>query len=305
MTQPLITEEQAIENFYREIASYSRHQSHKSRIEMAVSLAQKAHRDQVRELTGEPYLIHPLAVASMLAQRVDDVDTIIAAIIHDTVKDNPLYTMDLIYDTFGSRIGFMVDAVTDSTPYFLKNKSILCNDKIEKIIAWGLHDVGVLLIKLADREHNLATINGLDPKKQIRMSFESQAIYIPLKDSIKFENHPKPLSSYIASLNAFCQTNAITDASSFKTCLMNVMYKDFDDETYLFTYSHSHRVCWTIENKELFYSMIEDEWFANAITIKRMEQIHNWPFFVEFLFVQAMIGNDAISLDLMGVSSDD
>ncbi|MCS6982974.1 MAG: HD domain-containing protein [Candidatus Absconditabacterales bacterium] len=297
-----LTEQQAIDQFYGAIEHYPRFAQHKSLIYTAVNFAQKAHQGQERKLTGEPYLTHPLAVATMVAHRVDDYEAVLGAILHDTVEDSPPITLDMIYDTFGSRVGFMVDAVTDATHYYLKHKDILCQDKIEKILAGGLRDIAIFLIKLADREHNLTTIDGLDPKKQVRMSFESQAIYVPLKQIIQYNDNPKPLTYYIDQLNKFCATHAITDYPSFKSYLMNVMYRDFDDQTYLFTYSHSHRVLWTIENKALFYGMIEEDAFANAIDIVRMEQIYEGHFFVEFLFTKAS-GSEALSLDLGGITS--
>lgn len=157
------------------------------RIEKAVAIAKKAHEGQFRK-TGEPYIIHPLAVKKILEEWGMDEDTIIAGILHDTVEDTEL-TLDDIRNEFGESVAFLVDGVTklstartgmrDIDTYLPETK----DNFLRLMIALG-DDIRVLIIKLADRLHNLRTLSALPPDKQKKIAKETLEVFAPLADRL-------------------------------------------------------------------------------------------------------------------------
>ncbi len=157
------------------------------RVEKAVEMARKAHEGQLRK-TGEPYINHPLAVKKILEEWGMDEDTIIAGILHDTVEDTNL-TLDDIRKEFGESVAFLVDGVTklstardgmrDIDTYLPETK----NNFLRLMIALG-DDIRVLIIKLADRLHNLRTLSALPPDKQKKIAKETLEVFAPLADRL-------------------------------------------------------------------------------------------------------------------------
>ena len=159
----------------------------KSRIDRAVEIAKQAHEGQLRK-TGEPYIIHPLAVKKILEEWGMDEDTSIAGGLHDTVEDTNL-TLDDIRKEFGESVAFLVDGVTklsnartgmrDIDTYLPATK----DNFLRLMIALG-DDIRVLIIKLADRLHNLRTLSALPPDKQKKIAKETLEIFAPLADRL-------------------------------------------------------------------------------------------------------------------------
>ena len=137
--------------------------------QQAIALATKAHEGQLRK-TGEPYIIHPLAVQKILEDWHMDEDTIIAGILHDTVEDTDL-TLKEIEQQFGKDVAFLVNGVTKlgKTRSGMKNLDEYLpqtSDNLLKLLIATGQDIRVLIIKLADRLHNLRTLSALPPAKQ-------------------------------------------------------------------------------------------------------------------------------------------
>ena len=157
------------------------------RVQHAVSVATKAHDGQFRK-TGEPYIVHPLAVKKILEEWGMDEDTIIAGILHDTLEDTSLTLNDIKQD-FGESVAFLVDGVTklstarngmrDIDTYLPATK----DNFLRLMIALG-DDIRVLIIKLADRLHNLRTLSALPPDKQKKIAKESLEVFAPLADRL-------------------------------------------------------------------------------------------------------------------------
>ena len=158
------------------------------RIKKAITIATKAHEGQLRK-TGEPYIIHPLAVMKLLQEWNMDEDSIIAGILHDTVEDTNL-TLKEIEDEFGKDVAFLVNGVTKlgKARSGMKNLDEYLpetgNNLLKLLIATG-QDVRVLIIKLADRLHNLRTLGALPPEKQKKIARESLDVFAPLADRLQ------------------------------------------------------------------------------------------------------------------------
>ncbi len=158
------------------------------RLQEAIDLATKCHEGQMRK-TGEPYIIHPLAVMKILQEWNMDEDTVIAGVLHDTVEDTPL-TLKEIEDQFGKDVAFIVNGVTklskarsgmkDLDEYLPKTSDNL----LKLLIATG-QDIRVLIVKLADRLHNLRTLSALSPEKQQKIARESLEVFAPLADRLQ------------------------------------------------------------------------------------------------------------------------
>jgi len=147
-------------------------------IEQAFEVARDAHAEQVRR-SGEPYIAHPLGVALILANLgLDDV-TIAAALLHDAVEDTALTSADL-EDGFGSTVAAIVDGVTKLDRLQFDSKEAQQAATLRKMLVAMAKDIRVLLIKLADRLHNMRTIASLPEAKQRRIAQETLDIYAPL-----------------------------------------------------------------------------------------------------------------------------
>jgi GTP diphosphokinase / guanosine-3',5'-bis(diphosphate) 3'-diphosphatase len=147
-------------------------------VEHAFDVARGAHSEQVRR-SGEPYIAHPLGVAMILADLgLDDV-TIAAALLHDAVEDTSLTTSDLESD-FGTDVATIVDGVTKLDRLQFDSKEAQQSATLRKMLVAMAKDIRVLLIKLADRLHNMRTIASLPDAKQRRIAQETLDIYAPL-----------------------------------------------------------------------------------------------------------------------------
>src|SRR6476660_7441586 len=147
-------------------------------IEHAYAVAREAHADQIRR-SGEPYIAHPLGVAMVLARLgLDDV-TIAGALLHDAVEDTELTLADLV-DEFGDDVGAIVDGVTKLDRLEFDSREAQQAATMRKMLVAMAKDIRVLLIKLADRLHNMQTIASLPEAKQRRIAQESLDVYAPL-----------------------------------------------------------------------------------------------------------------------------
>lgn len=159
-----------------------------SLIEKAYNLASLAHKEQVRK-SGEPYIVHPLCVAIILADLEMDKETIAAGLLHDVVEDT-IYTSEEIEKYFGADVALLVDGVTKLQSLQLgDNNSVMDKDKeklemqaenLRKMFLAMAKDIRVIIIKLADRLHNMRTLKYMKPEKQQRIARETLDIYAPI-----------------------------------------------------------------------------------------------------------------------------
>ncbi|MBF0609404.1 MAG: bifunctional (p)ppGpp synthetase/guanosine-3',5'-bis(diphosphate) 3'-pyrophosphohydrolase [Candidatus Magnetobacterium sp. LHC-1] len=151
-------------------------------IKLAYHFTHEAHCDQ-RRREGTPYVGHPLAVASILADMHLDVPTIISGLLHDTVEDTDT-TIDDIGDIFGVDVAYMVNALTKLTQMEFKTREETQAENFRKMFMAMAEDVRVILIKFADRLHNMRTLEFMPSDKQKRISAETLDIYAPLANRL-------------------------------------------------------------------------------------------------------------------------
>lgn len=144
----------------------------------AYDVAEEMHRSQLRK-SGEPYLIHPMAVAEILADLGMDEETIVAGLLHDVVEDTEYTEKQLVAD-FGEEVGLLVDGVTKLGSLKFQSKEERQAENLRKMFLAMSKDIRVLIIKLSDRLHNLRTINYMTHDKIIEKCRETLDIYAPL-----------------------------------------------------------------------------------------------------------------------------
>lgn len=172
---------EAFESLRQELANYFDDQQIKV-VEDAFALAKYAHEGQKRH-TGEPYITHPLAVAKILAEMRMDSPTIIAAILHDVIEDTMIQKQDLIAK-FGKEVANLVDGVTKLTQIEFETRAQAQAENFRKMVMAMARDIRVILIKLADRLHNMRTIESLPRKKRHRIAKETLEIFAPIANRL-------------------------------------------------------------------------------------------------------------------------
>ena len=154
-----------------------------SMIEKAYQIAKEAHKAQKRK-SGEPYIIHPLCVAIILADLEMDKETLEAALLQDVVEDTVM-TLDELKQEFGEEVALLVDGVTKLTQLsWSADKVELQAENLRKMFLAMAKDIRVILIKLADRLHNLRTLQFQSPAKQKEKARETLDIYSPIADRL-------------------------------------------------------------------------------------------------------------------------
>ena len=191
-------------------------------IERALELAITLHVDQFRK-SGEPYVVHPIAVATITASFSADETMVIAALLHDVVEDTD-YSTEKIEEQFGKDVTHIVEGLTKIVT--IRDENLIASGRDERISSSALsfrkmliasiEDVRVLIIKLCDRLHNMLTLDALPPAKQQRISEETLVVYAPIAHRLgisRIKNHLEDLSfkyiypSEYQKIDAYIQSN--------------------------------------------------------------------------------------------------
>ena len=158
--------------------SYIKRESDVELIHKAYDIAKDRHQGQTRK-SGDPYITHPVAVAKILADLGSGPHSLIAALLHDTVEDTDL-TLKEVESIFGIEVRTLVDGVTKISKLSFNNGLISQADNHQKMLLAMAKDIRVILIKIADRLHNVRTLDSMAPEKQYRIAKETLEIYAPL-----------------------------------------------------------------------------------------------------------------------------
>ena len=151
-------------------------------IKLACDVASHAHILQKRK-SGEPYITHPIEVATIITQWGLDWQTIASALLHDVVEDTEVTKADL-EQIFGTNIAELVDSVTKLDKIHFESEEIAHAEYFRKVVLAMAKDVRVILIKLADRLHNMLTLSAMKPEKRKRIALETMEIYVPIANKI-------------------------------------------------------------------------------------------------------------------------
>ncbi len=184
-------ENTAITKAYKELLKVSYQtlsKDDKKLIRQAFEVAMDAHKDQRRK-SGEAYIFHPIAVAKIVAQEIGlDATSIAAALLHDVVEDNPNYTIADIEQMFGETVARIVDGLTKISSLKKDMDVSLQAENFRKMLLTLNEDVRVIIIKIADRLHNMQTMDSMRSDKQVKIASETLYIYAPLAHRIGLYN---------------------------------------------------------------------------------------------------------------------
>jgi len=184
-------ENAAIAKEYKELLKISYRlltKEDKKLIRKAFDIAVDAHKD-VRRKSGEAYIFHPIAVAKIVASEIGlDATSIAAALLHDVVEDNPNYTIDDIEQLFGETVARIVDGLTKISSLKKDMDVSMQAENFRKMLLTLNDDVRVIIIKIADRLHNMQTMDSMRPDKQVKIASETLYIYAPLAHRIGLYN---------------------------------------------------------------------------------------------------------------------
>ena len=170
-----------VKELLTKVATYLPHEQ-VERIREAAEFGAAAHQGQKR-VSGEPYITHPVAAAEILADLHLDADTIVGAILHDVIEDTPIAKAD-IAARFGHDVAEIVDGVTKLDQIRFKNREEAQAENFRKMLLAMVRDLRVILVKLADRMHNLRTIDALAPAKRRAIARETLDIYAPVAERL-------------------------------------------------------------------------------------------------------------------------
>lgn len=155
---------------------------HTQEVYRAYLFGAEAHEGQTR-VSGEPYIYHPLAVARILGQMHMDYQTLVAAILHDVIEDTPI-AKKTIANEFGAEVAELVDGVSKLAKLKVQNPAEVQAANFRKVLLAMVRDIRVIMIKLADRLHNMRTLHVLAPYKQKRIARETLEIYAPIANRL-------------------------------------------------------------------------------------------------------------------------
>ncbi|CZF82856.1 bifunctional GTP diphosphokinase/guanosine-3',5'-bis pyrophosphate 3'-pyrophosphohydrolase [Grimontia marina] len=170
----------------KEVAAQYLPESHLEALRQAYLVARDAHEGQTRS-SGEPYIIHPIAVARILAEMRLDHETLMAALLHDVIEDTDVTKEDL-QQRFGDTVADLVDGVSKLDKLKFRDRQEAQAENFRKMIMAMAHDIRVILIKLADRTHNMRTLGALRPDKRRRIARETLEIFSPLAHRLGIHN---------------------------------------------------------------------------------------------------------------------
>ena len=205
--QAYTNEEQLIEDKFQELLNGYLNSNHRKKVEIierAFKFAKEAHKG-IRRRSGEPYILHPIAVARIVSQEIGLGSTsICAALLHDVVEDTE-YTVEDIENHFGKKIASIVDGLTKISGGIFGDQASAQAENFRRLLLTMSEDIRVILIKMADRLHNMRTLGSMLPSKQYKIAGETLYIYAPLahrlglfasrpnsKTSLSNMNTPRP-----------------------------------------------------------------------------------------------------------------
>ncbi len=222
-------EERLIDEAFNHLIDCYLQTKHRKKVEIitkAFQFARQAHKG-VRRHSGEPYIMHPLAVAQIVCSEIGLGSTsICSALLHDVVEDTD-YTIDDIKNVFGPKIAQIVDGLTKIAGGIFGDKASAQAENFKKLLLTMSDDIRVILIKIADRLHNMRTLEHMLPRKQYKIAGETLYLYAPLAYRLGLNKIKSELEDLSFRFEHPKEYNAIKDKLAFSREELNNAYKDF------------------------------------------------------------------------------
>lgn len=256
----------------------------KENVSKAFLFAEKSHDGQFRK-SGEAYITHPLAVGMNLWNFYKDYDLLVAGFLHDVVEDCATVSIDDIYNHFGKEVGFIVDALNKNEESFYQYPEKVFQKKLSRFIWAGLKNFKVFLVKLADRSHNISTLDAMPKNKQINISFETQAVYEPLKKLTLFEKEPN-LSIAQSNLLDFFENKSLNTLDERKNFLIEQSFQNLSDELFGLIKKDIKSVIWSLSDYDTFTKITENKTLSKNIKLKSIFECGG-SFSVKFYFIKS------------------
>ncbi len=272
----------------------------KSLLSQAYECAKYAHKNQKRK-SWEDYIVHPVSVAIRLWEKFYDLNLTIAWLLHDAAEDCEDISISDIEKQFWTDVAFLVDSVTKNSDTLIRTNKTF-QKKIDKLLYAWMMDVRCFLLKLADREDNIKTLSILPDDKQVRMAFETQAIFSPLDWVMDFWN-TQTLENIKENFYWFLKSENIDNSLQLKDNLIKKTYKNLSDESFESVYNHSGNVTWQINDKKILEKLVEIPDIDEKIEIISIENWERDYFIFQFKFKKWEILNKKIPLDVSNVYS--
>ena len=263
----MLTENQLIDS----ICEYNP-STNKVLINKAFSLAENAHQNQKR-ISGDPYISHPLEVAKILTEYKLDDSTIITALLHDTIEDTDL-TLGEVKKQFGAEIADLVDGLTKIGKLNLFTKEAEQAENFRKLILAMSNDVRVLIVKLADRLHNMRTINYLPQDKRLVIAKETIEIYAPLSGRLGIQSLKEELEELsfevINSKARKVILEKLHSLASDSSKLISGIQKELSKEIL------KHKIKFSIEGREKKPYSIWHKMERKSISLEQLSDIYGF-----------------------------
>ena len=222
-------EERLIDEAFQHLIDSYLQTKHRKKVEIitkAFQFARQAHKG-VRRHSGEPYIMHPLAVAQIVCSEIGLGSTsICSALLHDVVEDTD-YTADDIKNVFGPKIAQIVDGLTKIAGGIFGDKASAQAENFKKLLLTMNDDIRVILIKIADRLHNMRTLESMQPRKQYKIAGETLYIYAPLAYRLGLNKIKSELEDLSFKYEHPSEYKQIQDKLSFSRQELNRIYDEF------------------------------------------------------------------------------
>ena len=234
----------------------------------AYDVACDAHEGQMRS-SGDPYITHPIAVAYKLAQMRLDHETLMAALLHDVIEDTPV-TKDELAELFGHTVAELVEGVSKLDKLKFTNKEEMQAENFQKMVLAMVQDIRVILIKLADRTHNMRTLGALRPDKRRRIALETLEIYAPIANRLGIHGIKNELETLgfeaMYPMRSRALKSAVKHASGNRKELLNNIREEISNrlrESGIHAEvegreKHLYSIYQKMKNKELMFNEVMD-----------------------------------------------
>ncbi len=268
----------------KELSASYLSKEHIDLLKHAYVVAREAHDGQLRS-SGEPYITHPVAVAINLANMHLDHETLMAALLHDVIEDTSV-TKENLAELFGDTVAELVEGVSKLDKLKFDNKEEMQAENFRKMILAMVQDIRVILIKLADRTHNMRTLGSLRPDKRRRIARETLEIYAPIANRLGIHNIKNELETLgfqaLYPMRSRALRSAVKSARGNRNEVINNIQKEMGarlkesgiDAEVLGREKHLYSIYRKMLNKELMFNEVMDIYAFRVIVKNKIDDCY-------------------------------